>query len=58
MDTEIDVVGKLLKLTIGNRRYCVGIRMEAIIIEVVVVVVVVVVVEAGYDRRAAINRLF
>ena len=50
MDTEIDVVGKLLKLTIGNRRYCVGIRMEAIIIEVVVVVVVVVVVEAGYDR--------
>ena len=57
MDTEIDVVGKLLKLTIGNRRYCVGIRMEAIIIEVVVVVVVVV-VEAGYDRRAAVNRLF
>ena len=57
MDTEIDVVGKLLKLTIGNRRYCVGIRMEAIIIEVVVVVVVVV-VEAGYDLRAAINRLF
>ena len=57
MDTEIDVVGKLLKLTIGNRRYCVRIRMEAIIIEVVVVVVVVV-VEAGYDLRAAINRLF
>ena len=57
MDTEIDVVGKLLKLTIGNRRNCVGIRMEAIIIEVVVVVVVVV-VEAGYDRRAAVNRLF
>ena len=57
MDTEIDVVGKFLKLTIGNRRYCVGIRMEAIIIEVVVVVVVVV-VEAGYDLRAAINRLF